>query len=72
MGGWSDMAAWSFCQDKIMTTGGEESMITTKSCDLWKSAWSFKDHGKSWDAIYERPPTPAFGGCMKHLAPIGA
>lgn len=60
VGGWSDMAAWSFCQDKIMTTGGEGGMVTTKSRDLWKSAWAFKDHGKSWDAIYECPMTPGF------------
>lgn len=60
VGGWSDMAAWSFCQDKIMTTGGEGGMVTTKSSDFWKRGWSYKDHGKSWDAVYERPPTPGF------------
>lgn len=60
VGGWSDMAAWSFCQDKIMTTGGEGGMVTTKSHERWKSGWSYKDHGKSWDAIYNRPSTPGF------------
>ncbi len=60
VGGWSDMAAWSFCQDKIMTTGGEGGMVTTSSKDYWSSAWSYKDHGKSWDAIYNRPAPPGF------------
>ncbi len=52
------LGAWSFCQDKIMTTGGEGGMLTTNSETWWKKAWSYKDHGKSWDAIYrnEHPP----------------
>ena len=40
------IGAWSFCQDKIMTTGGEGGMVTTNDTNLWKSMWSFKDHGK--------------------------
>lgn len=54
------VGAWSFCQDKIMTTGGEGGMVTTNDRDLWSVMWSFKDHGKSWDAVYERPHTPGF------------
>ena len=60
VGGLSDIAAWSFCQDKIMTTGGEGGMITTHNKDLWSKAWSFKDHGKSWEAVYERQHPPGF------------
>lgn len=54
------VGAWSFCQDKIMTTGGEGGMVTTDDPDLWSSMWSYKDHGKSWQAVYERshPPGP--------------
>lgn len=52
--------AWSFCQDKIMTTGGEGGMLTTNRRDWWKKAWSYKDHGKSWDAVYERQHPPGF------------
>ena len=48
------IAAWSFCQDKIMTTGGEGGMVTTNSREWWKTMWSYKDHGKSWEAMYER------------------
>jgi dTDP-4-amino-4,6-dideoxygalactose transaminase len=54
------VGAWSFCQDKIMTTGGEGGMVTTNDRDLWSAMWSFKDHGKSWDAVYERQHPPGF------------
>ena len=54
------ISAWSFCQDQIMTTGGEGGMVTTNDRDLWKRMWSYKDHGKSWDAIYEREHPPGF------------
>lgn len=54
------IGAWSFCQDKIMTTGGEGGMVTTNDEQVWTSMWSFKDHGKSWDAIYNRQHPPGF------------
>ena len=53
-------AAWSFCQDKIMTTGGEGGMVTTNDEELWSRMWSYKDHGKSWDAVYNREHPPGF------------
>ncbi|SKB91712.1 DegT/DnrJ/EryC1/StrS family aminotransferase [Sphingopyxis flava] len=54
------VGAWSFCQDKIMTTGGEGGMVTTNDPDLWSRMWSYKDHGKSWEAVYERAHPPGF------------
>jgi dTDP-4-amino-4,6-dideoxygalactose transaminase len=54
------VGAWSFCQDKIMTTGGEGGMVTTNDRELWSRMWSYKDHGKSWDAVYEREHAPGF------------
>ena len=54
------IGAWSFCQDKIMTTGGEGGMVTTNDRELWSSMWSYKDHGKSWEAVYERQHAPGF------------
>lgn len=54
------VGAWSFCQDKILTTGGEGGMVTTSDEALWKQMWSYKDHGKSWDAIYGRDHAPGF------------
>ncbi|GAB3539460.1 DegT/DnrJ/EryC1/StrS aminotransferase family protein [Noviherbaspirillum agri] len=54
------VGAWSFCQDKIMTTGGEGGMVTTNDEALWRRMWSFKDHGKSYEAVYERQHAPGF------------
>ncbi len=54
------IGAWSFCQDKIMTTGGEGGMVTTNDKELWSFMWSYKDHGKSFDAIYNREHPPGF------------
>lgn len=54
------VAAWSFCQDKIMTSGGEGGMVTTSDPELWSRMWSYKDHGKSWQAVYEREHPPGF------------
>ena len=48
------IGAWSFCQDKIMTTGGEGGMVTTSDESLWRKMWAYKDHGKSYEAVYER------------------
>jgi len=46
-----DIGSFSFCQDKILSTGGEGGMLMTSCPDLWSRAWSFKDHGKSWAAV---------------------
>lgn len=54
------VGAWSFCQDKIMTTGGEGGMVTCNDKALWQRMWSHKDHGKSYEAVYERQHPPGF------------
>ncbi len=54
------VGAWSFCQDKIITTGGEGGMVTTNDESLWRLMWSLKDHGKSFEAVYERQHPPGF------------
>lgn len=54
------VGAWSFCQDKIMTTAGEGGMVTTNDESLWRKMWSYKDHGKSYEAVYEREHPPGF------------
>ncbi|MBV7298644.1 DegT/DnrJ/EryC1/StrS family aminotransferase [Enterovibrio paralichthyis] len=54
------IGAWSFCQDKIMTTGGEGGMVTTNDKSFWSKMWSYKDHGKSYDAIYNRQHPSGF------------
>ncbi|WP_180008015.1 DegT/DnrJ/EryC1/StrS aminotransferase family protein [Acinetobacter sp. YH16057] len=54
------IGAWSFCQDKIMTTGGEGGMVTTHDESLWKKMWSYKDHGKNFDSVYNKQHPPGF------------
>jgi dTDP-4-amino-4,6-dideoxygalactose transaminase len=53
VGSMGDAAAFSFCQDKIMTTAGEGGMLVTNDSELWQRAWSFKDHGKNYDSVYK-------------------
>lgn len=48
------VSAFSFCQDKIITTGGEGGLIVTNDDAIWSRLWSLKDHGKSYDAVYKR------------------
>ena len=60
VGSFGIVSAWSFCQDKIMTTAGEGGMVTTDDEALWSRMWSIKDHGKSFDAVYHREHAPGF------------
>jgi dTDP-4-amino-4,6-dideoxygalactose transaminase len=60
IGSFGEVAAFSFCQDKIVTTGGEGGMLVTDDEALWRAAWSYKDHGKSYDAVYHRAHPPGF------------
>jgi dTDP-4-amino-4,6-dideoxygalactose transaminase len=60
VGTFGHIGAWSFCQDKIMTTGGEGGLVTTDQKELWSRMWSYKDHGKNWTAVYERRDPPGY------------
>lgn len=60
VGSFGHVGAWSFCQDKIMTTGGEGGMVTTDDQEVWSEMWSYKDHGKSYEAVFERKHPPGF------------
>lgn len=60
VGSLGHVGCWSFCQDKIITTGGEGGMVTTSDPALWRRMWAYKDHGKSWEAIYEHHHPPGF------------
>jgi dTDP-4-amino-4,6-dideoxygalactose transaminase len=60
VGSLGDVGAFSFCQDKIITTGGEGGMVTTSEKAIWEKAWSYKDHGKSYEAVYNREHPPGF------------
>ncbi len=54
VGSIGDIGCWSFCQDKIISTGGEGGMITTNSKKIWSYIWSYKDHGKSYAAVHKK------------------
>jgi len=60
VGSFGHAAAFSFCQDKIMTTGGEGGMLVTNDQSVWKRVWSLKDHGKNYDEVYGRDHAPGF------------
>lgn len=60
VGSFGHAAAFSFCQDKVITTGGEGGMLVLDDEQAWARAWAFKDHGKSYDAVYNRQYPPGF------------
>lgn len=60
VGSMGDVNAFSFCQDKILTLGGEGGLVTTNDPEIWSAAWAYKDHGKSYDAVYNRVHPPGF------------
>ncbi|GAB4249962.1 MAG: DegT/DnrJ/EryC1/StrS aminotransferase family protein [Thermoleophilia bacterium] len=54
------IGCFSFCQDKIISTGGEGGMVVTDDETIWRRVWSLKDHGKSWEAVHQREHPPGF------------
>ncbi len=59
-GGFGDCSIFSFCQDKIMTTGGEGGMLVTNNREIWEKAWSYKDHGKNYTEAVSKKHAPGF------------
>ncbi len=66
VGTFGHAASWSFCQDKIMTTGGEGGMFATADPDVWKRAWAFSQHGKDWDIVQRTDHPPGFRWQVRH------
>lgn len=60
VGSFGDAAAFSFCTDKIISTGGEGGMVVMKDRELWRRAWAYKDHGKDPDTYKAIVPGPDF------------
>ena len=60
VGSIADIGCFSFCQDKIMSTGGEGGMVVTNQEALWRIMWALKDHGKSYSAVFESDHPPGF------------
>jgi len=60
VGTFGDLAAFSFCQDKIITTGGEGGLLALDRDDWFDWAWSYKDHGKGYDTVFHKVPPPGY------------
>jgi dTDP-4-amino-4,6-dideoxygalactose transaminase len=60
LGAIGHIGIWSFCQDKIITTGGEGGMVTTNDTLLFETMWSYKDHGKSREETNNIPLSSRF------------
>ena len=60
VGSFGDASAFSFCQDKIITTGGEGGLLVLSDTAAWERAWSYKDHGKSHAAMFQRQHAPGY------------
>ena len=60
VGSFGDIATWSFCQDKIISTGGEGGMISTNSKKLFLKCWSIKDHGKNYNSVFYKKHKTGF------------
>ena len=60
VGSFGDVATWSFCQDKIISTGGEGGMISTNNKKIWQKCWSLKDHGKNYHSVYYKKHKSGF------------
>lgn len=60
IGSFGHATAFSFCQDKIMSTGGEGGMVLLRGGKKWRHAWSYKDHGKNFDTVFNKQQSPGF------------
>lgn len=60
VGAFGTLGSYSFCQDKIMTTGGEGGMIVTDDDTIHDRIWSLKDHGKDRTLVFQTNPPPGF------------
>ncbi len=65
VGSFGDAGSFSFCTDKIMSTGGEGGMLVMQDQDVWRAAWAYKDHGK--DPIQLRTPSNSAPGEFRYL-----
>jgi len=71
VGSFGNAAAFSFCQDKILSTGGEGGMLLTDDEQVYRRAWSFKDHGKDQD-LMDKAKVSSSVGCQWVHASVGS
>lgn len=67
VGSFGDFGSFSFCQDKILSTGGEGGLLVTNNDDLWRKAWSYKDHGKDYATVFCKDHAPGFRWLHEHV-----
>ena len=67
VGSFGHISTWSFCQDKIISTGGEGGMISTNNKKLWLKLWSMKDHGKNYQSVFYKKHKTGFRWLHDHL-----
>ena len=60
VGSFGHISTWSFCQDKIISTGGEGGMISTNNRKIWEKCWSYKDHGKNYKKVFYKKHKAGF------------
>jgi len=60
VGSFGDVSCFSFCQDKIISTGGEGGLLTTNNKRIWKKVWSFKDHGRDYKVMFNKKVSNGF------------
>ena len=60
VGTFGHFGSFSFCQEKIFTTGGEGGLLVTNNTQYWKKAWSLKDHGRDYDVVFNRKSGTGF------------
>lgn len=67
VGSFGHISTWSFCQDKIISTGGEGGMIATNNKNLFLKIWSMKDHGKNYNSVFYKKHKTGFKWLHDHL-----
>ncbi len=60
VGSFGDIGTWSFCQEKIISTGGEGGMITTNNEELFSKIQTFKDHGKNLNLMQKKADSKSY------------
>jgi dTDP-4-amino-4,6-dideoxygalactose transaminase len=60
VGSFGHANVFSFCQDKIITTGGEGGMALFKDEAAWRRAWAYRDHGKDYDIVFRHTSSVSF------------
>ena len=67
VGCFGTIGIWSFCYDKIISTGGEGGMISTNSKTIYSKIWSLKEIGKDYNKFYKNRKSINFPYIHDHV-----